>query len=384
MCVAFPLPAGLRPDEKIAWAGLVLTALIGSATLSAQAQPVPHVQERRTVTIDMDQLAFSTKRVTVTAGETVRFVLRNSSYIPHDFTIGTALMQRGRRAVISELTDAGLLEGKGDAAASLDAPNAVLIAPGETKEVVWTFTETQDLEFGCNVPGHYEFGMKGKFRIQPPSDPDVLRASSEPQSKLATWLSEPPPKPVLPQSDKLLDRSANDTKVDGFAEVRPLRRKAKVSPAVAPARPKKKPAVVRARTSAPVKRPKAERARGVSNRGWLVQVSAHRSATSARSDWIRLVRRHGAVLGSRTHFVVRADLGSRGIFYRLRVPGFASHAEARRLCASLKARGDGCFLIPPARAGSSVSGGDPDQRSADRSNTAPGPSRGAPRSAELR
>ena len=226
--------------------------------------------------------------------------------------------------------------------------------------------------------------MKGKFRIQPSSDPDVLRASSEPQSKLATWLSEPTPKPVLPQSDKLLDRSANGTKADGLAEVRPRRRKAKVSPAVVPARPKKKPAVVRARTAAPVKRPKAKAARGVSNRGWLVQVSAHRSATSAQSDWVRLVRRHGAVLGSRKHFVVRADLGTRGIFYRLRVPGFASHAEAHSLCASLKARGDGCFLIPPARAGSGVSGGDPDQRSADRSNTAPGPSRAAPRSAELR
>ncbi len=43
-----------------------------------------------------------------------------------------------------------------------DDPNSVLVAPGETKELVWRFTKAVELEFACNIPGHYESGMVGK------------------------------------------------------------------------------------------------------------------------------------------------------------------------------------------------------------------------------
>jgi uncharacterized cupredoxin-like copper-binding protein len=48
-----------------------------------------------------------------------------------------------------------------------DDPNAVMVQPGETKELIWTFTKTENVEFGCNVPGHYEAGMKGTFNFVP-------------------------------------------------------------------------------------------------------------------------------------------------------------------------------------------------------------------------
>ena len=42
-------------------------------------------------------------------------------------------------------------------------PNAVYLKPGETKELVWKFENVVELEYACNVPGHYESGMKGRF-----------------------------------------------------------------------------------------------------------------------------------------------------------------------------------------------------------------------------
>ncbi len=48
-----------------------------------------------------------------------------------------------------------------------DDPNAVMVHPGETKELIWTFAEAENVEFGCNVPGHYEAGMKGTFNFVP-------------------------------------------------------------------------------------------------------------------------------------------------------------------------------------------------------------------------
>ena len=42
---------------------------------------------------------------------------------------------------------------------------AVLLAPGESKEVVWTFTEKAAIEFACNVSGHYQAGMYGEVNF---------------------------------------------------------------------------------------------------------------------------------------------------------------------------------------------------------------------------
>ena len=46
-----------------------------------------------------------------------------------------------------------------------DDPNSVLVAPGTTAELVWKFTEPTELEFACNVPGHYESGMAGPINF---------------------------------------------------------------------------------------------------------------------------------------------------------------------------------------------------------------------------
>ena len=43
-------------------------------------------------------------------------------------------------------------------------PAAVTLAPGETKEVIWKFSKPirGQLEFACQIPGHYDAGMTSK------------------------------------------------------------------------------------------------------------------------------------------------------------------------------------------------------------------------------
>ena len=81
--------------------------------------------------------------------------------------------------------------------------------------------------------------------------------------------------------------------------------------------------------------------------GWLLQISAQRSSQLAQADWQRLVGKYGQRLGNMPHYIVRADLGSRGIFYRLRVAGFHSKHAALGMCSSIKSGGDVCFVVPP-------------------------------------
>jgi hypothetical protein len=77
--------------------------------------------------------------------------------------------------------------------------------------------------------------------------------------------------------------------------------------------------------------------------GVLVQVSAQRSEDAATSAYRGLQQRFPNILGAFRPTIVRADLGDRGVFYRVRIGPF-SGADATRLCEDLKAAGGDCIL----------------------------------------
>lgn len=47
----------------------------------------------------------------------------------------------------------------------LEEPNAVVLAPGDTKDLTWTFTEPGTVLIGCHQPGHYSAGMTGTITV---------------------------------------------------------------------------------------------------------------------------------------------------------------------------------------------------------------------------
>jgi cell division protein FtsN len=49
-------------------------------------------------------------------------------------------------------------------------------------------------------------------------------------------------------------------------------------------------------------------------------------------------------LGGRQVTIRRADLGSKGVYYRAMVGPFGSSAEASQLCQSLKSAGASCLI----------------------------------------
>lgn len=120
----------------------------------------PEFDGIRTIEIDMAPGAFNAKAIEVYKGETVRFVLRNTSPMSHDFTIGTKAMQDFRRRFLSRVALEDLAARDRDL---LDNWNAVVVLAGETRELVWTFEKTEKIEFGSNLHGQYEAGMKGRF-----------------------------------------------------------------------------------------------------------------------------------------------------------------------------------------------------------------------------
>ena len=79
-------------------------------------------------------------------------------------------------------------------------------------------------------------------------------------------------------------------------------------------------------------------------RGLRVQIGSFRSASDATAAWDKTVTAHQELIGQRQPYIVEADLGPRGIFYRLQIGPLHSSNEAKALCNALKARGQDCIL----------------------------------------
>ncbi len=87
-------------------------------------------------------------------------------------------------------------------------------------------------------------------------------------------------------------------------------------------------------------------------RGWRVQIAASRSAKAARKSWQDIKRRHRDLFGALRLMLVKADLGkgtgkAKGVFYRMQVGPLAGPDAARKLCARVKQRKLGCFVVKP-------------------------------------
>ena len=132
----------------------------------------------RTIEITMKENFFEPERIEVKAGETIRFTIRNEGELVHEFNIGTAAMHAEHQKEMMTMMEHGALEADrinhdmmkmdmgGGKTMEHNYPNSVLLEPGKTGEVIWKFTRAAELEFACNVPGHYEAGMMGHMHVK--------------------------------------------------------------------------------------------------------------------------------------------------------------------------------------------------------------------------
>ena len=70
----------------------------------------------------------------------------------------------------------------------------------------------------------------------------------------------------------------------------------------------------------------------------MVQLAASRSRALARGVYSELQGNYNDLLGQRNPLILRVDLGDKGIFYRVNVPGFESRNAASAFCQSEKSR----------------------------------------------
>jgi len=108
------------------------------------------------------------------------------------------------------------------------------------------------------------------------------------------------------------------------------------TPLAQPQQPAGKPPA-KAEAAATAAKPAAAQKTG----GTRVQLASVRSEEAARQEWDRIRRANPDLLGSVSATPVRADLGDKGVFYRLQT---APIADAERVCGELKRRNFGCII----------------------------------------
>jgi uncharacterized cupredoxin-like copper-binding protein len=111
----------------------------------------------RTIRIKaLDTMRYDKSKLTVRAGETVRFIVTNAGKIRHEFVIGDAAEQHEHAKEMQSMHGMEMP----------DEANGVSLAPGETKALVWQFDGAGTVQVACHEPGHYEAGMVSRVLVR--------------------------------------------------------------------------------------------------------------------------------------------------------------------------------------------------------------------------
>ncbi|WP_290693969.1 cupredoxin family protein [Aquabacterium sp.] len=122
---------------------------------AAIGQPGMASQATRTLTIEMsDGMRFTPAEIQVKKNETVRFVVKNAGTLKHEMVLGTT----------AELKSHYALMLKNPQMEHAD-PNMITLPPGQTGEIIWTFSKAGIVDFACLQPGHFDAGMKGRVNV---------------------------------------------------------------------------------------------------------------------------------------------------------------------------------------------------------------------------
>ncbi len=146
-----------KKTKLASMAFLLLFILPVSAPILAATfgQPGNAAQVDRTIKITALDIRFDKTKLHVRTGETVRFIVINKGQLTHEFIIGDTQEQTEHEQEMQKMPGLDMP----------NEPNGIMLKPGQTKTLIWTFDQGGVVEFACHVPGHFAAGMVGKILV---------------------------------------------------------------------------------------------------------------------------------------------------------------------------------------------------------------------------
>lgn len=113
----------------------------------------------RTIEVTMKEgngtMEYVPNRIEVKRGEQIRFVLKNTGELAHEFILASTAENLKHAVLMLKFPDM-----------EHDDPNGKTIQSKASAEILWRFTKAGEFEFGCLIPGHREAGMLGKVVVK--------------------------------------------------------------------------------------------------------------------------------------------------------------------------------------------------------------------------
>jgi uncharacterized cupredoxin-like copper-binding protein len=157
---------------------IVAALAVFSATIAlpatAGAEPAGHSHEMegfsagkpgdpkelsRVIQVTMEErdgkMLYVPAQVEIRKGETIKFVIYNNGELDHEFVLAKTE---------ENLKHAEAMEMNPEM--EHDDPNATRVAPKQTSEIIWKFTNAGQFEFACLIPGHRDAGMLGTVDVK--------------------------------------------------------------------------------------------------------------------------------------------------------------------------------------------------------------------------
>jgi uncharacterized cupredoxin-like copper-binding protein len=131
--------------------GLRLVLAIALIVAPAACPPAAADGGVETVEITIHYSHFDPSSFAFPPGTSVRFIVHNTDPIDHEFILGDTRVQN-----VHEL---------GTEAHHPPRPGEMSVPAGTTRTTTYTFTKPETLIFGCHLPGHYAFGMRGLVTV---------------------------------------------------------------------------------------------------------------------------------------------------------------------------------------------------------------------------
>ncbi len=139
-----------------------ITILLAACGVDAQSSSTPDAAEGtatgpRTVAVAMEDMKFVQAELTVKTDETIDFRFTNNGQVAHDAFVGDNAAQMEHEA---EMVEMGATTDHDDDEA------AIVLQPGESGDLAYTFDTAGNYEVGCHQPGHYAAGMKMNVTVE--------------------------------------------------------------------------------------------------------------------------------------------------------------------------------------------------------------------------
>ena len=133
---------------------------------------------QKVIRVQMYDNYFKPATYKIKAGQTVKFIVENKGQFVHELNIGTETQHIKHQPEMAEMTMMGILYpeyidkekmkemAKVNPSMKHSHGNSVLLEPGEKGELIWKFSDNQEILVAFNVPGHYEDGMVNEIIIR--------------------------------------------------------------------------------------------------------------------------------------------------------------------------------------------------------------------------